>query len=56
MDMIKFVNYNDGFIYILVVIDVLLKYLWMWLLKNKRGVFLVVCCFGLGFLVLWLLF
>lgn len=38
MDMNKFANYNDGFTYILVVIDVLSKYLWMRPLKNKKGV------------------
>lgn len=38
MDMTKFANYNDGFTYILVVIDVLSKYLWMRPLKNKRGI------------------
>lgn len=38
MDMNKFANYNDGFAYILVVIDVLSKYLWMRPLKNKKGV------------------
>lgn len=38
MDMAKFAKYNDGFMYILVVIDVLSKYLWMRPLKDKKGV------------------
>lgn len=38
MDMTKFVKYNDGFTYVLVVIDVLSKYLWMRTIKDKRGI------------------
>lgn len=38
LDMTKFAKYNDGFLYVLVVIDVLSKYLWMRSLKEKRGI------------------
>ena len=37
MDMVKFSKYNDGFAYILVVIDVFSKYLWLRKLKDKKG-------------------
>jgi hypothetical protein len=36
MDMIKFSKYNDGFTYVLVVIDVFSKYLWLRKLRQKR--------------------
>lgn len=38
MDMTKFAKYNDGFMYVLVVIDVLSKYLWMRSLMDKKGI------------------
>lgn len=38
MDMTKFPKYNDGFMYKLVVIDVLSKYLWMHSLIDKKGI------------------
>ncbi|CAG2245164.1 unnamed protein product [Mytilus edulis] len=37
MDMVKFSKYNDGFSYILVVIDTFSKYLWLRKLKDKKG-------------------
>ncbi|XP_069109792.1 uncharacterized protein [Argopecten irradians] len=37
MDMVKFKSENDGYSYILVVIDVFSKYLWLRPLKNKKG-------------------
>ena len=37
MDMMKFKQYNDGYSYILMVIDVFSKYLWMRPLKTKTG-------------------
>ena len=37
MDMVKFKEYNKGYTFILVVIDVFSKYLWMRPLKNKLG-------------------
>ena len=37
MDMVKFSKYNDGFSYILVVIDVFSRYLWLQKLKDKKG-------------------
>ncbi|XP_062599623.1 SCAN domain-containing protein 3-like [Saccostrea cucullata] len=37
-DMVKFAKYNDGYMYILVVIDVLSKYVWMRPLKDKKGI------------------
>lgn len=36
MDMAKFAKYNNGFMYVLVVIDTLSKYLWMRPLKKKK--------------------
>ena len=38
MDMVKFSKYNDGFAYVLVVIDVLSKYLWLHNLKYKKEI------------------
>lgn len=38
MDMTKFAKYNDGFMYVLVVIDVLSKYLWMRSLIDKKEI------------------
>ena len=35
--MVKFSKYNDGFAYVLVVIDVFSKYLWLRKLKDKKG-------------------
>ena len=37
MDMVKFAKYNDGYSYVLVVIDVFSKYLWLRNLKDKKG-------------------
>ena len=37
MDMVTFSKYNDGYNYILVVIDVFSKYLWVRKLKDKKG-------------------
>ena len=37
MDMMKFKQYNDGYSYILMVIDLFSKYLWMRPLKTKTG-------------------
>ena len=37
MDMMKFKQYDDGYSYILMVIDVFSKYLWMRPLKTKTG-------------------
>jgi len=37
MDVDKFAKYNDGYRYILVVIDVFSKYLWLRKLKDKKG-------------------
>ena len=37
MDMAKFKEYNRGYTFVLVVIDVFSKYLWMRPLKNKQG-------------------
>ncbi len=37
MDMVKFAKYNDGIQYILVVIDVFSKYVWLRPLKDKKG-------------------
>ena len=37
MDVVKFSKYNDGFAYVLVVIDVFSKYLWLRKLKDKKG-------------------
>ena len=36
-DMIKYATYNDGLKYILVIVDVFSKYLWLWKLKGKTG-------------------
>ena len=36
-DMIKYAMYNDGLKYILVIVDVFSKYLWLWKLKGKTG-------------------
>ena len=36
MDMVKFSKYNDEFAYVLVVIDVFSKYLWLRKLRQKR--------------------
>lgn len=41
MDMVKFARYNEGYMYVLVVIDVLSKFLWMRPLKGKKG---FSCC------------
>ena len=38
MDMVKFAKYNKGYMYVLIVIDVLSKYLWMRPLKDKKGI------------------
>lgn len=38
MDMVKFAKYNRGFNYVLVVIDVFSKYLWLRPLKDKKVV------------------
>jgi transposase InsO family protein len=35
--MVKFSKYNDEFAYVLVVIDVFSKYLWLRKLKDKKG-------------------
>ena len=37
MDMVKFTKYNNGTSYVLVVIDVFSKYLWLRPLKDKKG-------------------
>ena len=37
MDMVKFSKYNDGYSYVLVVIDVFSKYVWLRKLKDKKG-------------------
>ena len=37
MDMVKFKSQNDGYSYVLVVIDVFSKFLWMRSLKDKKG-------------------
>jgi transposase InsO family protein len=37
MDFVKFAKYNDGYRYILVVIDVFSKYWWLRKLKDKKG-------------------
>lgn len=37
MDLVKFAKYNDGYKYVLVVIDVFSKYLWLRKLKDKKG-------------------
>jgi hypothetical protein len=37
MDLVKFAKYNDGYRYILVVIDVFSKYLLLRKLKDKKG-------------------
>lgn len=37
MDMDKFSKYNDGFAYVLVVIDVFPKFVWLRKLKDKKG-------------------
>lgn len=37
MDMVKFAKYNQGYNYVLVVIDVFSKYLWLRSLKDKKG-------------------
>jgi len=37
MDMVKFAKYNDGYSYVLVVIDVFSRYLWLRPLKDKKG-------------------
>jgi hypothetical protein len=37
MDLVKFAKYNDGYRYILVVIDVFSKYLWLRKLKDNKG-------------------
>jgi transposase InsO family protein len=37
MDLVKFAKYNDGYRYILVVIDLFSKYLWLRKLKDKKG-------------------
>ena len=36
-DMIKYASYNDGYKYVLVVVDVFSKYLWVRKLKDKTG-------------------
>ena len=38
MDMVEFSKYNDEFAYVLVVIDVLSKYLWLRKLKDKKEI------------------
>ena len=35
MDMVKFKDWNDGYKYVLLVIDTFLKYTWLRPLKNK---------------------
>lgn len=37
MDMVKFSKYSDGYSYVLVVIDVFSKYVWLRKLKDKKG-------------------
>ena len=37
IDMTKFAKYNHGYTFILVVIDIFSKYLWMRPLKDKKG-------------------
>ena len=37
MDMTKFANYNNGYNFILVVIDIFSKYVWLRPLKDKKG-------------------
>jgi transposase InsO family protein len=37
MDMVKFNKYNDGYSYVLVVIDIFSKYVWLRKLKDKKG-------------------
>lgn len=37
IDMVKFASWNDGYKYILLVIDVFSKYVWLRPLKNKTG-------------------
>jgi transposase-like protein len=37
MDMVKFSKYNYGYSYVLVVIDVFPKYVWLRKLKDKKG-------------------
>ena len=37
MDMSKFAKHNDGYVHVLIVIDIFSKYLWMRPLKNKSG-------------------
>jgi len=37
MDMVKFAKFNEGYSFVLVVIDVFSKYLWLRPLKDKRG-------------------
>jgi transposase InsO family protein len=37
MDMVKFSKYNDGYSYVLVIIDVFSKYVWFRKLKDKKG-------------------
>jgi hypothetical protein len=37
MDMTKFAKYNNGYNFILVVIDIFSKYVWLRPLKDKKG-------------------
>ena len=37
MDMVKFKDWNDGYKYVLLVIDTFSKYIWLRPLKNKSG-------------------
>jgi hypothetical protein len=37
MDMTKFANYNNGYNFILVVIDIFSKYVWLRRLKDRKG-------------------
>ena len=41
MDMVKFTKYNNGVQYVLLVIDVFSKYVWLRPLKDKKGVSVV---------------
>lgn len=44
MDMVKFSEYNKGYKYVIVVIDVFSKYLWMRSLKDKKELQLLTHC------------
>ena len=37
MDLTKYANYNNGYNFILVVIDIFSKYVWLTPLKDKKG-------------------